>query len=243
MQRRCISTTAERYYPPLHSVEVDSGLNGKARREEDWFGDCYQLFKDKVASPSIRDSNYFEQHFGLRLGALRRNQSSLVVLLCSDRAEIPLQSSDHVVGAFGVEIGFLRGHGGAWWWLDRPDLGIDSRPVITDRRISVMIDSGHLDGFAPFSIKERERMQRNKRVFILSRDNFTCKYCGSIVEEDTGAVDHFIPVAFGGSAEDHNLQTPCKSCNGQRGKWHIPPRFVFGESWQDWAPGKPRPAA
>lgn len=197
-------------------------------------------FKDKVASPPIRSSDYFERHFGLREGALQRDQSSLVILRESGQADV-LLPTDHVVGAFGVEVGFMRGHGGSWWWLDRPDLGTDSRPIITDRRLKEMIESGHLQEIPLFSIKEREIVSKINRLSILKRDHFTCKYCGSTVDEATGAVDHFIPVAFGGRSQDHNLQASCKSCNGQRGKWHIPPRFVFGSDWQDWAPGEPRP--
>lgn len=199
-------------------------------------------YKDKVASPPIRSSAYFEQRFHLPEGALRRSPSSMVVVLRdSAKTEIPLQPKDHVVGAFGVEIGFMRGYGGVWCWLDRPDLGAGSRPIITDRRVDELIDSGELEDIPSFSITARERVQRNERRSILSRDNFTCKYCGSRVDEANGAVDHFIPVAFGGGSEDHNLQAACKECNGQGGKWHIPPRFVLGENWQDWAPGKTRP--
>jgi hypothetical protein len=198
-------------------------------------------FKDKVASPPIRSSEYFEKRFNLSAGALQRNQSSLVILRASDKAEISLRPTDHVVGAFGIEIGFIRGHDNVWCWLDRPDLGMGSRLVITDIRIKEMIASRELNEDSGFSIKERDSVLGHTRLAILKRDNFICKYCGTSVDEKSGAIDHFIPVAFGGTSEDHNLQAACRSCNGQGGKWHIPPRFVFGKPWQEWAPGKPRP--
>lgn len=122
-------------------------------------------FKDKVASPPIRSSDYFERHFSLKQGALRRDQSSLVVLWILGKAEISLLPSDHIVGAFGEEIGFIRSHRGLWSWLDRPDLGMDSRAVITDRRMKEMIDSNELKEIPLFSIKERERVQGNRRKY------------------------------------------------------------------------------
>ncbi|MBA2248290.1 MAG: HNH endonuclease [Chloroflexia bacterium] len=52
--------------------------------------------------------------------------------------------------------------------------------------------------------------------------------------------DHFIPFALGGASDLSNVQLACYECN--RKKWHAHPNVVFGPDWEDWAPGKPRPA-
>src|SRR5574343_1436118 len=49
---------------------------------------------------------------------------------------------------------------------------------------------------------------------IFERDNFTCCYCGS---RRYLTVDHVVPQSGGGSDEDSNLITACKSCNSRKG--------------------------
>lgn len=51
---------------------------------------------------------------------------------------------------------------------------------------------------------------RNRRNFVLSRDNYTCVYCGS---QDNLHVDHAIPLTHGGSSDVDNLVTACRECN------------------------------
>jgi 5-methylcytosine-specific restriction endonuclease McrA len=52
--------------------------------------------------------------------------------------------------------------------------------------------------------------------------------------------DHFIPFALGGTSDGSNVQLACKACNHKK-KWHTHPEVLYGPSWKDWAPGKPRP--
>ena len=51
------------------------------------------------------------------------------------------------------------------------------------------------------------------RFAILSRDNFTCRYCGRVAASNELQVDHKIPVAAGGNDEPKNLTTACVLCN------------------------------
>lgn len=52
----------------------------------------------------------------------------------------------------------------------------------------------------------------SKRM-ILSRDGYTCSYCG----EFGNTVDHIIPKSKGGLSSWGNLTTACLSCNGKKG--------------------------
>ena len=49
------------------------------------------------------------------------------------------------------------------------------------------------------------------RMRIFKRDNFTCSYCGQYGGQLE--CDHVYPVSRGGSNDDSNLATACKSCN------------------------------
>jgi len=53
------------------------------------------------------------------------------------------------------------------------------------------------------------------RFEVLSRDNFTCQYCGRSVKEHNVAlnVDHIVPKKQGGTDALSNLITSCFDCN------------------------------
>lgn len=48
------------------------------------------------------------------------------------------------------------------------------------------------------------------RVRIFDRDGWACTYCGA---PDDLECDHVVPFAKGGSSDDNNLTTACRSCN------------------------------
>lgn len=57
------------------------------------------------------------------------------------------------------------------------------------------------------------------RAAVYKRDQYACFYCGRTRED--GAIltlDHFIARALGGTNEESNLFTACKSCNSRKGK-------------------------
>jgi hypothetical protein len=64
----------------------------------------------------------------------------------------------------------------------------------------------------------REHIPRAVREMVYARDGYTCRYCG---RERGHAVrlelDHFYPVARGGSDDPDNLVTACRACNRAKG--------------------------
>jgi hypothetical protein len=67
---------------------------------------------------------------------------------------------------------------------------------------------------------EERRMSRNIPPHILMRvarrDNYTCQVCASILRDNEIEFDHIIPVAKGGSSEEHNLRVTCFTCNRKK---------------------------
>lgn len=49
------------------------------------------------------------------------------------------------------------------------------------------------------------------RARIFERDNYTCQYCGERGKKLE--CDHVYPVSRGGTHDDDNLKTACRSCN------------------------------
>jgi len=62
----------------------------------------------------------------------------------------------------------------------------------------------------------RQEFNRNEALKerIRTRDRYTCQWCGAKEVKD---VDHIVPVKYGGSNADVNLQVLCHSCNLKKG--------------------------
>jgi 5-methylcytosine-specific restriction endonuclease McrA len=73
--------------------------------------------------------------------------------------------------------------------------------------------------------RDRDEAGRLLRLDILVRDDFTCRDCGS---RDIPQVDHIKPCAKGGRAMPWNLQTLCRICNLDKGRYWQP-----GSRWDD----------
>jgi 5-methylcytosine-specific restriction endonuclease McrA len=59
-------------------------------------------------------------------------------------------------------------------------------------------------------------MSKALRFDVLTRDKFTCQYCGGRPPSVELEVDHIVAVANGGASVMDNLVAACKECN--RGK-------------------------
>lgn len=57
---------------------------------------------------------------------------------------------------------------------------------------------------------------RARRLRILRRDSFICRSCSRVVYGQAAHVDHIKPLEEGGTDDDGNLQTLCRSCHGSK---------------------------
>lgn len=64
-------------------------------------------------------------------------------------------------------------------------------------------------------------LSKRLRFEILTRDNFTCRYCGGQPPDVKLTVDHVLPAALGGSDDPSNLCAACADCNA--GKSSVKP--------------------
>lgn len=77
--------------------------------------------------------------------------------------------------------------------------------------------SGHVED--PKSRRMNNTEWMTLRRFILSRDNYTCTYCGRKMPDVKIECDHIIPLSRGGSNDPENLTAACFECNSsKRGK-------------------------
>lgn len=92
--------------------------------------------------------------------------------------------------------------------------------VHRDGIISIKNRRMHREGVSLNGNRERQKRFREKgggkpdewvaiRIKILKRDNYMCAYCG----KKANTVDHILPKSKGGTEDDSNLVSCCKSCN------------------------------
>jgi hypothetical protein len=77
--------------------------------------------------------------------------------------------------------------------------------------------------FTAEDVTETNRLRRTGRnippsilMRVARRDNYICQICGAILRDDEIEFDHIIPVAKGGSSEEHNLRVSCFECNRKK---------------------------
>lgn len=70
--------------------------------------------------------------------------------------------------------------------------------------------------------KQRINIDQKTRYRILQRDGSMCKRCGRSPEKDGVqlAIDHKLPVEWGGTNDDDNLWTLCRECNEGKKHWY-----------------------
>jgi hypothetical protein len=79
----------------------------------------------------------------------------------------------------------------------------------------------------PFTeTKDMRRIGRNiQRPVILRvvrRDNNQCQTCGQVLKDNEIEFDHIIPIAKGGSSEEHNVRVACFDCNRTKSDHYEP---------------------
>ncbi len=66
-------------------------------------------------------------------------------------------------------------------------------------------------------MERRQTIPSSVRFRVLERDQFKCWYCGRSSAETTLVIDHFIPLAEGGTSGMDNLVSACVRCNQGKG--------------------------
>ena len=94
--------------------------------------------------------------------------------------------------------------------------------VITAADGSVRVEPALTEQQLREIVKDRPTISQSRRLRILRRDGWSCRYCGG---GGPFQIDHVTPVAHGGSTTDHNLVTACEKCNQRKGvqRWQPMP--------------------
>ncbi|HEY7236542.1 MAG TPA: HNH endonuclease [Gemmatimonadaceae bacterium] len=66
-------------------------------------------------------------------------------------------------------------------------------------------------------------VSRRVRFAVLTRDRFTCRYCGRSAPGVELQVDHVYPASRGGSDKIENLVAACRDCNASKSDKVLPP--------------------
>jgi len=74
--------------------------------------------------------------------------------------------------------------------------------------------------FASEAFTETSEVRRSGRyipfktkIRVVRRDNYTCQHCSKHLNDNEVEFDHIIPIAKGGSSEEHNIRLTCFGCN------------------------------
>lgn len=75
--------------------------------------------------------------------------------------------------------------------------------VLNAEKITETTELRRSGRYIPFKTKMR----------VVRRDNYTCQHCGKHLHDNEVEFDHIIPLAKGGSSEEHNIRLTCFDCN------------------------------
>jgi len=75
--------------------------------------------------------------------------------------------------------------------------------------------------------QEQRRIGRHRLSFaammrIVRRDNYRCQHCQKKLQDNEVEFDHIIPIAKGGSSEEHNIRLTCFDCNRDKSDAYTP---------------------
>ena len=68
----------------------------------------------------------------------------------------------------------------------------------------------------------RRALNFSTMMRIVRRDDYRCQHCGKQLQDDEVEFDHIIPVAKGGSSEEHNIRLTCFDCNRDKSDHYEP---------------------
>ncbi len=74
------------------------------------------------------------------------------------------------------------------------------------------------------STEERRRgryIPFKTKIRVVRRDNYTCQECSKHLQDDEVEFDHEIPIAKGGSSEEHNIRLTCYDCNREKSDKYV----------------------
>ena len=54
------------------------------------------------------------------------------------------------------------------------------------------------------------------KIRVVRRDNYTCQHCHKHLQDNEVEFDHIIPLAKGGSSDEHNIRLTCHECNADK---------------------------
>lgn len=54
------------------------------------------------------------------------------------------------------------------------------------------------------------------KMRVVRRDNYTCQHCCKHLQDNEVEFDHIIPLAKGGSSDEHNIRLTCHDCNADK---------------------------
>jgi hypothetical protein len=71
------------------------------------------------------------------------------------------------------------------------------------------------EGFTETSAQRRRGryISFKVKIRVVRRDNYTCQHCGRHLQDNEVEFDHIIPLARGGSSDEHNIRLTCHDCN------------------------------
>lgn len=94
-----------------------------------------------------------------------------------------------------------------------------------------VVHSAHWETHVPAVIMLKNYLRRNTEVRfsktnVFLRDQYQCLYCGTQVNNNTGTLDHVLPLSKGGKTTWENIATACSPCNCRKeDKMHMKPVY------------------
>lgn len=99
-----------------------------------------------------------------------------------------------------------------------------------DKAFKILLEVNKIRRMAQLRSKsDRIRgVTQDLRYKVFKRDNYCCQICGKKGQRNGGTsllhIDHVVPIFFGGSNEEYNLQTLCRECNLKKSDKIISPK-------------------